>query len=482
MKKIWEGRIAKKTDSKVEKFTSSINIDISLYLYDIMGTIAHVMGLSKIGIVEKVELESILKGLKEIKEEIEQRAIETSGYEDIHSLVETELEKKVGNVAGKIHTGRSRNDQIVLDEKLYIKDATIDILKKILFLEKSIIGVAEKYFDTIIPAFTHLQKAQPVIWSHYLLSYFEKFKRDILRFFECFENCDYLPLGSAACTGSSYNIDRNFLKEILKFKDVSSNSMDDVGSRDFIIDFIYSCSITMLHLSQFCEDLIIYSTQEFSLVDIDESFCTGSSIMPQKKNPDVLELIRGKASVVIGNLTQLLVLVKALPSTYNRDLQEDKKILFSAYNETSESIEIFSDLLLNLKLNQMAIDEDLADGFLEATDMADYLVKKGESFRKAHHVVGSVVRYCIENNLRIKDLALEKLKEFSPRFEKDIYSCIDPKACVDSKKVDCGTNREMVRTRIESGKKLLGDFEMRLEKIKKRVISFEELISNIPVT
>lgn len=475
MKKIWEGRIAKKTDKNVEEFTSSINIDISLYLYDIVGTIAHVIGLTKIGIIRKDELEKITRGLKEIKEGIENGDVEIGKYEDIHSLVEGELERKIGGIAGKIHTGRSRNDQIVLDERLYLKGAVIDIVEKILALEENIIKIAEKDVDVIIPAFTHLQKAQPVLWSHYLLSHLEKFKRDTVKLFECFEKCDSLPLGSAACVGSGYDIDRDFLRKVLKFKDVSSNSMDDVSSRDFIIDFVYSCSLIMLHLSQFCEDLIIYNTQEFSFIDIDESFCTGSSIMPQKKNPDVLELIRAKSSIVIGNLIQLMMLLKGLPSTYNRDLQEDKKILFGAYDETVSSISIFSKLLSRMRLNYKSIEDDLSYGFLEATDVADYLVKKGESFRKSYHIVGEIVRYCIENNLEMKDLTLEKLREYSQLFDEDIYASLDPVACINSKKVDCGTGKENVISKIEHNKILLKDFRARLEEIRKRVTNFDEL-------
>src|SRR4030066_1726836 len=382
--KIWKGRIAKNTADAVDKFTSSINIDKELYLYDITGTAAHVMGLNKIGIITELELKKIMGGLKKVKRNIETGQVDTAVYEDIHSLIENELGKIIGDTAMKIHTGRSRNDQVVLDEKLFIKDAIIDLLNKIITLQNNIIKIAVKSTDIIMPAYTHMQKAQPVLLSHYMMSYFQNFERDKASFFNDFEGSDFLPLGAAACTGSGYDLDRKFLKKILNFKHLDSNSMDIVGNRDFIINFIYSCCKIMMHLSRFCEDLIIYSTNEFSYIEIDESFCTGSSIMPQKKNPDILELIRGKSAVVAGNLTQFMMILKGLPSTYNSDLQEDKKILLSAFAETTSSIDVFTKLIGKIKFNRQTIKRSLESGFLEATDCADYLTRKSESLRKAH--------------------------------------------------------------------------------------------------
>ena len=373
--KIWKGRIKKDTNKEVESFTSSIEIDSNLYLYDITGTAAHVIGLYKIGIITAGELKEIFKGLKVVKKDIEAGNINTCLYEDIHSLIENELGRLIGDSAMKIHTGRSRNDQIVLDEKLFVKNTIVNTLHSIINLEKNILKIAQNALDIIIPAYTHLQKAQPVLFSHYLMSYFYKFDRDARNLIFNFETSDSLPSGAAACTGSGYGIDRDLLKELLKFKDLDPNSMDTVGSRDFMIDFIFSCSKIMIHLGRFCEDLIIYNSNEFSYIEIDESFCTGSSIMPQKKNPDILELIRGKSSLVIGNLFQLMILLKGLPSTYSRDLQEDKKILFSAFKETISSISIFSRVIGKIKLNKLKINDSLKEGFLEATDIADYLVK-----------------------------------------------------------------------------------------------------------
>ncbi len=456
MEKIWKGRINKDTNSNVEKFTSSLNVDKSLYMYDVMGTIAHVAGLKKIGIITDNELKKISKGLKEVTKKIKSEEILVSDqYEDIHSLIEYELEKVIGELAKKIHTGRSRNDQIVLDEKLFAKDAIINTIDKVLSLQENIIKIAQKEIDIIIPAYTHMQKAQPVLLSHYLLSFFEKFNRNVRSLFRNFEDCDYLPLGAAACTGSGYELDRKLLKKLLKFKNTDSNSMDIVGNRDFIMDFIYSLSKIMLNLSRFCEDLIMFNTNEFSFIEIDEAFCTGSSIMPQKKNPDILELIRGKSSLIIGSLMQSMILMKGLPSTYNRDLQEDKKIMFGAYQETIDSIEIFSQLLKKIKFNKARIKESLSRGFLEATDIADYLVKKGESFRKSYNIVGKIVKNCVDNNISFGDLTIEELKNYSSYFSSDIYEMVKIESCISNRKVDCGTSKKNVLEKIESGKKIV---------------------------
>jgi argininosuccinate lyase len=425
-------------------------------MYDVMGTIAHVAGLKKIGIITDNELKKISKGLKEVTKKIKSEEILVSDqYEDIHSLIEYELEKVIGELAKKIHTGRSRNDQIVLDEKLFAKDAIINTIDKVLSLQENIIKIAQKEIDIIIPAYTHMQKAQPVLLSHYLLSFFEKFNRNVRSLFRNFEDCDYLPLGAAACTGSGYELDRKLLKKLLKFKNTDSNSMDIVGNRDFIMDFIYSLSKIMLNLSRFCEDLIMFNTNEFSFIEIDEAFCTGSSIMPQKKNPDILELIRGKSSLIIGSLMQSMILMKGLPSTYNRDLQEDKKIMFGAYQETIDSIEIFSELLKKIKFNKARIKESLSRGFLEATDIADYLVKKGESFRKSYNIVGKIVKNCVDNNISFGDLTIEELKNYSSYFSSDIYEMVKIESCISNRKVDCGTSKKNVLEKIESGKKIV---------------------------
>lgn len=476
MNKIWEGRIQKKTDKSVEDFTSSIDIDKSLYLYDMTGTAAHAIGLKNIGILSGNELASILDGLKEVKKKFEENKIVTDAYEDIHSLVENELKNVIGNLNQKIHTGRSRNDQVSLDEKLFLKEAILDMAGKLLSLQENLVKTAENGIDLEMPAFTHLQKAQPVLLAHYMLSFFDKFERDLGKLFQNFESTDFLPLGGAAVAGSGYKLNRELLKDILKFKNLSTNSMDIAGSRDYVIDFTYTCTGVMLHLSRFAEDLIIFNSSEFSFLEIDESFCTGSSIMPQKKNPDVLELIRGKSAVVMGNLFQLMALVKNLPSTYNRDLQEDKKIFFGAYKETSSSIEIFSKLLENIHFNEQAIKKDLQNGFMEATDLADYLVKKGETFRRSHNITGKIIRQCIKEGINIRDLKIKELKDYSALFEDDVYSKIEIGACIDSKDTSCGTNKARVVSSIGSAKARIKKSKDKSNALAGRIAVFDEVL------
>jgi argininosuccinate lyase len=476
MDKLWKGRITGDSDRLAESFTASINIDRDLYLYDITGTAAYVIGLNDAGIISNEELKEIVGGLKKVKEKIEAGKIEAGHYEDIHSLIEYELGKITGDSAGKIHTGRSRNDQIVVDELLFLKDAIISEIKLLIDLEKTLLGIAEVNIDLVFPAYTHMQKAQPVLLSHHLLSFFERFLRNISKLFENFEGSDFMPLGAAACTGSGYDINRNLLKQILKFKKTGSNSMDIVGSRDYFLDFIYNCSSIMLNLSRFSEDLIIYNSNEFSYIEIDDSFCTGSSIMPQKKNPDILELIRGKCSIVVGNLMQLMMLLKGLPSTYNGDIQEDKKIVFNAYNETIGSLSVFTKLMENVSFNERAIAKSLEGGFLEATNAADYLVKKGLSFRKSHNIIGNIVKYCIENKVKLGEVPLAKLKEYSLYFDKDFYKSINISSCIDSKTTDCGTNKKQVSGKINSGKKIIESLDGKLSDLHDRIPVFNDII------
>jgi argininosuccinate lyase len=477
MEKIWKGRISSNADIFAEKFTSSIYIDKEFYLQDIIGTSAHVIGLHSIGILKTSELKEILAGLKKVKVMIEGGKLQFESYEDIHSLVEYELGKIIGDSSAKIHTGRSRNDQVVVDELLFVKEAIVKTIRLIAGLQEKIIKIAEDEKNTIFIAYTHMQKAQPVLLSHYFLSFFEKFKRNISSLFLNFEECDFLPLGAAACVGSGYEIDRELLAKVLKFTVKGSNSMDIVGSRDFIMDYIYTCSKIMLNLSRFCEDLIIYSTNEFSYIDIGESFCTGSSIMPQKKNPDILELIRGKGAVVAGNLAQFMMMLKGLPSTYNSDLQEDKKILLSAFAETTSSIDVFTRLIGKIKFNHETIKRSLESGFLEATDCADYLTRKGESFRKAHNITGKLVRYCMENGIKLAEMPLLSLKEYSAYFGDDFYESIKIENCVEAKKVDCGTSKKAVLDKINLNKNLLSGYEKDLKNLLEKIPVFEDILS-----
>lgn len=479
MDKIWDGRIKSSTNKLADNFTFSLDVDIKLYKYDIIGNVAYAAGLKKIGIISNQELLKIINGLIKIKDYIENNKFSSSEYEDIHSLIEYELKNEIGEAAGKIHTGRSRNDQIVLDEKLYLKNAIIEILESLTNLELTIIKLAKKNINIIFPAYTHLQKAQPVLFSHYLLSFFEKFYRDINKLLTNFEECDYLPLGCGACTGSGYEIDRNYLSKLLKFKYKAVNSMDEVSGRDYFQDFVYNLSCIMIHSGRFCEDLIIYNTNEFSFIEIADEFCTGSSIMPQKKNPDILELIRGKSSLVAGNLLQFILLQKSLPSTYNRDLQEDKGIVFNAFNQTLSSVKIFKELMDNIKINTENINKSMKNQFLEATDIADYLVKKGETFRNAHNITGKIIRYCIENKINLNDLSINQLKDFSKFFDVDFFKKITLIECVNSKVTDCGTNSSNVKNNLKFATERINKIKIEIEKLKLRIPDFNNLVKEI---
>ena len=475
--KIWKGMIDKDPDSAAEKFTSSIVTDRKLYIQDLTGSAAYAIGLKSIGIITGSELGVILAGLKTVKSLIEKGEIDFTVYEDIHSLVEYELLKAAGEPAAKIHTGRSRNDQIVTDELLYMKASVADTALRTIKLLKIISEKAHTYRNLVMPAYTHMQKAQPVLAAHYLLSFFEKFSRSMYRLFENFESCDYLPLGCAACAGSGYEIDTQLLKKILKFARTSSNSMDVVAGREYIIEYLFNLSMLMINLSRFCEDLIIFNTREFSFIEIDDAFCTGSSIMPQKKNPDILELVRGKSAIVTGNLFSVMTLFKGLPSTYNSDMQEDKKILFNAESQTKDCIDIFGRLLANTAFKENVISQSVKSGFLEATDAADYLVRKGESFRNAHHIIGRIVRYCLENGLSLRKLEIGALKQYSKYFENDFYQAIELQNCINAKTAAGGTSQKNVDSKLEESRELIGAFETRLKSLYERIPDFDFIVS-----
>jgi argininosuccinate lyase len=478
MDKLWSGRTDGKLDHNADLFMKSVNEDKELLDSDILGNIAYSAALKKIGIIKEEDFGLILKGFEKIINVFKDESV-ISEYEDVHSAVENELKKIVGEIAGKIHTGRSRNDQVVLDEKLFLKNYLIKLMKSLIIMENNLLEIAEKNKDIIFPAYTHMQKAQPVLFSHYILSYFEKFFRDFKKLEDCFENTDIMPLGSGACSGSGYEIDTDYLMKILRFKSVTDNSMDEVSGRDYIQDTVYALTCIMLHLSRICEDFIIYNSSEFSFIEISDGFCTGSSIMPQKKNPDILELIRGKSAIVTGNLVQILVLQKGLPSTYNRDLQEDKKILFQASDETLKSVDIFAALLKNISLNRDAIRENLEEGFLEATDIADYLVKKGKNFREAHHITGKLVNYCIKSKKNFRDLSKDELEKFSRLLDNDFQQKISMKKCVDSKLTPCGTNSLNVGKKLKKADERLKNIKGRVEDLKNRNISLAGLLREI---
>ena len=393
-KKMWGGRFENETNIDAESFTSSIDTDKALYSFDILGSIAHVEMLSKQKIISSIEKNKIIKGLKKVEDEIDsEKFIFSHKLEDIHMNIEHSLAKKAGNAGKKVHTARSRNDQVATDMKLYIKHETSGLRDSVVNLQRNIIKKSEKNINVIIPFYTHLQRAQPILASHYLLAFFEMFLRDIERIDQTIDRMDQNPLGACAGSGTSFNIDRDYTSKKLGFKGATRNSIDSVSDRDYVIDTIYSCSLLMMHLSRFCEDLINWNSSEFNFIKIGDEFTTGSSIMPQKKNPDILELIRGKCSLVYGNLISIMTNLKGLPLSYNRDLQEDKAPLFSAIKTTSDCVQIFSKTFNSIEFNTEHIAEKMNVGFLTATDLADYLAKNNVPFREAHHMTGNIVAY-----------------------------------------------------------------------------------------
>ncbi len=397
MKYTWEGRFKEEIDKDVIEFTKSIDIDKKLALYDIKGSVAHVKMLAKVNLISEEEKEKILKGLEKIEEEIEKEKFKfLPTDEDIHTAIERRLIEIIGKTGEKLHTARSRNDQIVLDEKMYLRDAIIDIISKINNLQKMFLEKGDQYFDTIIPAYTHLKQSQPVLISHYFLSYIEKLERDKERFLSSYKRINILPLGVGACSGTTLKIDREYVAKLLNFPEVSRNSLDTVSDRDFILEVVFCCVITLLHLSNFCEDMIIWNMDEINYIDLPDKYCTGSSLMPHKKNPDIFELIRGKTGYCIGLLTGILAVLKGLPLSYNRDLQEDKKPLFEIIEILNSTLKILSKIVKKIEFNKEKIKQSISS-FTLSTDIAEYLVKKGIPFRKSHKIVGKIVNYCIDN-------------------------------------------------------------------------------------
>ncbi|MBM7624803.1 argininosuccinate lyase [Sporohalobacter salinus] len=443
--KLWSGRFQAETDQLVEKYTSSIGFDQRLYKYDIQGSIAHVNMLAECEILTNEERDQIICGLKEILEEIEAGDFEFEiGLEDIHMNIEQSLIDKIGSVGGKLHTARSRNDQVALDLRLYLRDQIEVIQTLIEKLQKVLLNLAEENIDIIMPGYTHLQRAQPVRVAHHLLAYYYKLKRDYDRLTDVYKRTNVLPLGAGALAGTTFDIDRQFVADELGFDKVSQNSLDTVSDRDFVIEFLAASSTLMMHLSRFSEELVLWTSQEFDFVDIDDAFCTGSSIMPQKKNPDVPELIRGKTGRIYGHLMQLLTVMKGLPLAYNKDMQEDKEGLFDTVDTLQGALELFSRMLSNTSFKQVKLEETAEDGFTNATDVADYLVEKGLPFREAHEVVGKTVLYCIKEDKKLSELKLKEWQNFSDKFSDDIYQKIDIETAVDARDSVGGPAKEEV--------------------------------------
>ena len=451
--KLWGGRFKSDSDKLVDNFNASINFDKRLWKEDIEGSMAYCKMLGKQGIIRQDEASTILGALKEIYREIEKGDyIFDEALEDIHTHIEKSLTDKIGPLGETIHTGRSRNDQIALDTRLYVKNSIIKIIDLIKEFQSSLIELAEKNQGLIIPGYTHLQRAQPVLLAHHLLAYYEMLKRDRERYEEALKRTSVLPLGSGALAGTTFNVDREFLSRELNLENITANSMDAVSDRDFILEFIFSSALLMMHLSRLCEELIIWATQEFDFIEISDAFTTGSSMMPQKKNPDILELIRGKTGRIYGNLMSLLTVMKGLPLTYNKDMQEDKEPLFDTVDTVEKSLTIFSKLLKEIDFKKQNLKKAVKKGYLVATDIADYLVNKGMTFRKAHGIVGKMVLAAQEKNKELNQLDLNEMKLFSALIEDDIYPWLDPESCIERRNIHGGTGPESVKKALKRAK------------------------------
>ena len=447
--KLWGGRFTASTARSVESFTSSIAVDRRLYRHDIAGSIAHAKMLSRRRIITAREGRRIVNGLRAIEREIERGGFRfSSADEDVHMNIERRLIWKIGSVGEKLHTARSRNDQVALDMRLYLREELQAILKELEHLKREVARTAKRYLSVIMPGYTHLRRAQPVLFSHYLLAYVEMLDRDRERMESCLKRVDVLPLGSGALAGTTFPIDRAYVAKLLGFPQISKNSIDAVSDRDFLLDFLSASAILFVHLSRVAEEIILWSSEEFGFIELPDRYCTGSSMMPQKKNPDVLELIRGKAGRIFGHLQALLTVMKGLPLAYNRDLQEDKIPMFDTVDTVRSSVRILSELVREMKIKKEKMLAAVQNGFLNATDLADYLVRRGMSFRSAHALVGKMVRFCLDRGRRLEELSLQELRRFSPRIEKDVYAYLTPEAAIQRRRAVGGTALTNVRRRL----------------------------------
>ena len=434
MAQLWGGRFTKETNQLVYNFNASITFDRKFYKQDIEGSIAHVKMLGKQGILTQEEMQALVKTLQDILNEVEDGTLEISTeYEDIHSFVEAKLIERLGDTGKKLHTGRSRNDQVALDMRLFTREEVKQTDALLTELLETLLGIMETNTETIMPGFTHLQKAQPITLAHHMGAYFEMFKRDRLRLHDIYERMNYCPLGSGALAGTTYPLDREYTAELLGFYGPTLNSMDGVSDRDYLIEYLSACATIMMHLSRFSEEVIIWNSNEYQFVEIDDAYSTGSSIMPQKKNPDIAELVRGKTGRIYGALMSLLTTMKGIPLAYNKDMQEDKELSFDAMENVKGCIALFNGMLSTMKFNKEIMRNSANNGFTNATDAADYLVNHGVPFRDAHGIVGQIVLYCIEKGIAIDDMSLAELKAISPVFEEDIYEAIYMENCVNKR-------------------------------------------------
>lgn len=454
--KLWGGRFTKETNQLVHNFNASISFDQKFYRQDIDGSIAHVTMLEKQGILTKEDRDGIIAGLNGIKADIESGALEiTMDHEDIHSFVEATLIERIGEAGKRLHTGRSRNDQVALDMKLYTRDEVTELSGLVTGLLKELLTIMEENLDTYMPGFTHLQKAQPITLAHHMGAYFEMFLRDRGRLHDIYERMNYCPLGAGALAGTTYPLDRAYTAELLRFYGPTLNSMDSVSDRDYLIELLSALSTISMHLSRFCEEIIIWNTNEYRFVELDDSYSTGSSIMPQKKNPDIAELIRGKTGRVYGALVSLLTTMKGIPLAYNKDMQEDKELAFDAIDTVKGCLLLFTGMIATITFRRDVMENSAKSGFTNATDAADYLVNHGVAFRDAHGIVGQLVLYCIDKNIALDDMTMEEYKAISPVFEEDIYEAISMETCVKKRMTIGAPGQEAMKQVIDIYKKNL---------------------------
>ena len=458
--KLWGGRFEKSTDGMVDDFHSSITFDKRLYKQDIEGSIAHATMLGEQGILTPADADAIVAGLKDLLQDIEAGKVDFQlDAEDIHMNVETLLTARIGQAGKRLHTGRSRNDQVALDCRMYVKDVADEAVAHLAELLHALLDAAEAHKADIMPGYTHMQKAQPITLGHHLCAYAEMFRRDIGRFQAAKAAADVMPLGSGALAGTTYPLNRARVAELLGFSQLTRNSLDGVSDRDFVLDYLYACSVTMMHLSRFCEELILWNTNEFQFVEMDDAYATGSSIMPQKKNPDMAELTRGKTGRVYGDLLALLTVMKGLPLAYNKDMQEDKEALFDARDTLIKCLSVFTGMFKTLRFRTDVMRRGASGGFTNATDAADYLVKKGLPFRDAHEVLGKLVLHCIGENKALLDLPLEELRAFSPLFDEDVYTALSMETCVNARRLPGGPAPDMVQQTIDADRAFLRSLE-----------------------
>lgn len=466
--KLWGGRFSKSTDEMINAFQASIDFDKRMYREDIAGSMVHAKMLAKCGILSEADRDAILTGLSEIRQQIDEGEFSFDvALEDIHMNIEKRLTDCIGEAGGRLHTARSRNDQVALDTHLYVRRETAEIALLLVELEQALAEAAEKYKTVVMPGYTHLQRAQPILLAHHLLAYFSMLRRDFARLEGVYARADIMPLGAGALAGTTFPIDREFVAQELGFGAIYNNSLDAVSDRDYILEFLSFASILMLHLSRLSEEIILWCSKEFSFVELDDAHCTGSSMMPQKKNPDVSELVRGKTGRVVGHLMAMLTVVKGLPLAYNKDLQEDKEGLFDAIDTVKFSLAVYAALIRGMRVNEQTMLAAVKEDFSNATDLADYLVKKGLPFRQAHAVSGKAVQYCIERGKGLLDLTMEEFQSFSPLFAADIIEAIQPETCVKNRNSLGGTSYRQVELQLADAAKVLASQTERLRSFAK---------------